>query len=137
MRGWSSILVGCLLLVATYWSFAWGGFGSATVMCAVGGIFLIVRGVQGLAVGESGDPTALIDFASDPAGAIVDTATERLGDWFNGDKQDATPAAEEPKFDPDAAIARYLAQRGTEPGVETAAPAAGATPIRTFGRKGI
>ena len=136
MRGWSSILVGCLLLVATYWSFAWGGFGSATVMCAAGGVFLIVRGVQGMAVGESGDPTALIEFARDPAGAIVDTATERLGDWFNGDDK-AAPVEEQPKFDPDAAIARYLEQRTVEPGVQPAAPLAGPAPIRTFGRKGI
>lgn len=135
MRGWSSILVGCLLLVATYWSFAWGGFGPATWMCGAAGAFLIVRGVQGLAVGESGDPTALIDFASDPAGAIVDTATERLGEWFNDKVAKPAAVAEETKFDPDAAIARYLAQRGTEPAAEQSA--ANFAPSRGFGRKGV
>jgi hypothetical protein len=133
MRGWSSIFVGLLLFGVAWWSFAWGGFGSATVMCVAAAAFLIVRGTQGVTVGESGDPTALIEFVRDPAGAIVDTATDRLGDWLSEAKPSAAAEPEQPKFDPDAAIARYLAQRDAGPAAPSATPA---SPVG-FGRKGI
>ena len=128
MRGWSSIFVGFLLLGLAYWSFAVDGFGSSMLMCAAAAALFFFRGAQGLAVGEGGDPTAVFEFVRDPADAIVDTATERLTDWLNDDKK-----TEQVEFDPDAAVARYLAQRGTEP---TAAPASPA-PYRGFGRKGV
>jgi hypothetical protein len=72
----------------------------------------------------------LIDFVRDPADAIVDTATDQLADWFSDDKKSAEKA--EQGFDPDAAIARYLAQRGPEP-----VPTAHSAAPRVFGRKGI
>ena len=145
MRGWSSIFVGLLLFAVAGWTFFSDGFGSETVILSAAGGFFLFLGGQGLTVGEAGNPIALVDFVRDPAGAIVDTATDRLGDWFNDDKPapESAPAAEaeKPKFDPDAVIERYLAQRPTAPAPETAADAAAGfahpAPPRTFGRKGI
>ena len=130
MRGWSSIFVGFLLLGVAYWSFAVDGFGSSTLMCAAAAAFFFFRGAQGLELDTTGDPTAVVDFVSDPAEAIVDTVTDRLGDWLGENR--GKPAEEEAGFDPDAAVARYMAQRGSEP-----APPTTAVPVRTFGRKAV
>jgi hypothetical protein len=130
MRGWGSIVVSFVLLGVAVWAFSASGFGSATLICGVAAAFFLIRGAQGLAVGEAGDPTALVDFVSDPAGAIVDTATDRIGDWLKDDSSKA--ATEQPEFDADAAIARYLAQREPQP----AAASASTSPARGFGRKG-
>jgi hypothetical protein len=129
MRGWSSIVAGFLLLGLAYWSFTADGLGASALVCAAAAAFFFFRGAQGLEVDSAGDPTALIDFVRDPADAIVDTATDQLADWFNDDKK-ADEAGQ--GFDPDAAIARYLAQRGTE-----TAPPVHSAPPRVFGRKGI
>jgi hypothetical protein len=132
MRGWSSIFAGFLLLGIAYWAFATDGFGASMLMCAAAAAFFLFRGAQRLELDATGDPTAVADFVSDPAEAIVDTVTERLDDWLGEGR--TKPAEEE--FDPDAAVARYLAQRGTEPA--SPAPAASSpSPVRTFGRKGV
>ena len=128
MRGWSSIFAGFLLLGVAYWSFAADGFGASTLLCAAAAAFFFFRGAQGQEVDATGDPSALIDFVRDPADAIVDTATDRLTDWLKDDEK-----TEQPGFDADAAVARYLAQRATEP---AASPASSAPP-RGFGRKGL
>jgi hypothetical protein len=137
MRGWSSVFVGLLLFAVAGWTFVSDGFGSETVILAVAAGFFLFLGGQGLTVGEAGNPIALVDFVRDPAGAIVDTATDRIGDWYNGDKAapESAPGAEaeKPKFDPDAVIERYLAQRGTEPAAASPSP----VQHRGFGRKGI
>ena len=126
MRGWSSIFAAFLLLAVAYWSFATDGFGASTLMWAAAAAFLFFRGAHGQEIDTAGDPTALIEFVRDPADAIVDSATDKIADWFKDEKS-------EQEFDPDAAVARYLAQRGTEP---AAAPS---SPARTpgFGRKGL
>jgi len=126
MRGWSSIFAGFLLLGLAYWSFATVGLAASALMCAAAAALFYRRGAQGLGAGAAGDPAALINFVRNPAGAIVDTATDQLADWFKKDEK------EEQGFDADAALARYLAQRGTEP-----APPAHSAPSRVFGRKGI
>lgn len=131
MRGWTSMLVGFLLLGMAYWSFTADGFGLSTLMCAAASAFFFLRGAQGQEAGESGDPSALIDFVRDPADAIVDTATDRLADWLTPDENKV--AAEKQGFDADAAIARYMAQRGPESPAVPAGPA----PARGFGRKGV
>ena len=135
MRGWTSIAVGFLLLALAVWTYSFDGFGSLTLFCGVAAVFLFVRGAQGVSVGDSGDPTALIEFVTNPADAIVDSATDRFTDWMQGDKAtpQASTVAEQPGFDADAAIARYLAQRETEPADAPASPA----PHRGFGRKGL
>ena len=135
MRGWSSIVVGFLLLGVAYWSFTVDGFGSSALLCGAAAAFFFFRGAQGLAVGEAGDPTAVIDFVTDPADAIVDTATDRIADWLKSDEPTAA-VAEPAKFDPDAVIARYLEQRGLDP-LAGSATAAGPAPTRGFGRKGV
>jgi hypothetical protein len=139
MRGWSSIFVGLLLFGAAAWSYSADGFGSATLICAVAGSFFLVLGAQGLTVGEAGNPIALVDFVRDPAGAIVDTATDRIGDWFNDDKPESAAQADQAKFDPDAVIERYLAQRTAAPEASTDGVTgfASQAPARTFGRKGV
>ena len=135
MRGWSAIFVSFLLLGLAVWSFAWDGFSSSTLMCAVAAAFIFFRGAQGMEINEVGDPLAVIEFVKDPADAIVDSATERLGDWF--DNRPLGAEADQGGFDPDAAVERYLAQRGPDP---VAAPVAAVTnpaPPRGFGRKGL
>ncbi len=131
MRGWSSILVGFLLVGVAYWWFATDGFSSSMLLCVAAAAFFFFRGAQGLGVEQAGDPTAVVEFVSDPADAIVDSVTDRLADWLQDNESKA--AEDQSKFDPDAAIARYLAQRGTEPTAAQASPA----PIRGFGRKGL
>ena len=134
MRGWSSMFVGFLLLGVAYWSFAAEGLGSSTLLCAAAAAFFFFRGSQGLTVGEVGDPSTVIEFVQDPAEAIVDSATERFSDWLN-DRKGAE--ADQPGFDPDAVVERYLAQRGPDPvGAPSAEPASPA-PYRGFGRKGV
>ena len=127
MRGWTSMLVGFLLLAVAVWWFTVDGLGSSALLCGAAAAFFFFRGAQGLSVGEAGDPTALVDFVTDPADAIVDAATDQVAEWMRSDDQKAT-AGEQRGFDADAVIARYLAQREAEP----AAPAP-----RGFGRKGL
>ena len=127
MRGWTSMLVGFLLLAVAVWWFTVDGLGSSALLCGAAAAFFFFRGAQGLDVGEAGDPTALVDFVTDPADAIVDAATDQVAEWMRSDDQKAT-AGEQPGFDANAVIARYLAQREAQP----AAPAP-----RGFGRKGL
>jgi hypothetical protein len=127
MRGWTSMLVGFLLLAVAVWSFTADGLGSSALLCGAAAAFFFLRGAQGLGAGEAGDPTALVDFVTDPADAIVDAAADQVAEWMGSDNQKGT-AGEQPRFDADAIIARYLAQREAEP----------AAPVpRAFGRKGL
>ncbi|WP_310468819.1 hypothetical protein [Sphingomonas sp.] len=139
MRGWSSILIAFFLLALAYWSYAASGLGSSTMAFGAAGAVFFVRGAYGLSAreaGDAGDTTAIIEFVTNPAGAIVDSATDKLGDWLQSDdkKPAADAAPEQPKFDPDAALARYLENRAPAPAA--AAPEAAAPP-RGFGRKGL
>jgi hypothetical protein len=130
MRGWTSIFVGFLLLAVAVWVFTAEGLGASTLICGVAAGFFFFRGAQGLTVGESGDPTALIDFVANPADAIVDSATDRFAEWLgDGSPKDAP---EQPKFDVEAAFARYMEHRPADaPAVPSMAPQRG------FGRKGL
>ena len=129
------MFVGFLLLGLAVWSFAWDGFSSSTLMCAVAAAFTFARGAQGLGLGEVGDPLAVIEFVKNPADAIVDTATERLGDWL--DDQPNGARADQSGFDPEAVLDRYLSKRGSDPVEAPAAAAASPAPPRGFGRKGL
>ena len=142
MRGWSAIVVGFLLLGLAVWSFAWDGFNSSTVMCGVAAAILFARGAKGLGYGDVGDPLAVIQFVRNPAGAIVDTAANRLGDWL--DDQPAGGEGGKGGFDPEAVLERYLAKRGPDPveqppAAPAPAPSAPASPAPPtgFGRKGL
>src|SRR5215212_1301722 len=135
MRGWSAIVVGFLLLGLAVWSFAWDGFSSSTISCVTAAAVIFFRGTQGMGIREVGDPLAVIEFVRNPAGAIVDSAADRLSDWLD----DApTPATSQPdKFDPDAVVARYVEQRAIEPAAAQALAAISPAPPRGFGRKGL
>ncbi len=139
MRGWSAIFVGLLLLALAVWSFVWDGFSSSTLIFATAAAFIFFRGAQGMEINEVGDPLAVIEFVKDPADAIVDSATERLSDWF--DNRPNGVEADQGGFDPDAVVERYLSQRGPDamasPAAAPAPTAASPAPPRGFGRKGL
>ncbi len=133
MRGWSSIVIGILLLALAAWAYATDFFSAAAIPLGLAGAFLIYRGLQGIEVMEAGDPTALGDFISNPAGALVEAAAEKAEEHLTAKRKTAIDdASEEPAFDVDAALARYMANR------PQALPAAEAPPpTRGFGRKGL
>lgn len=130
MRGWSSIVVGVGLLALAFWAFRWGVSSGAVILFFTAGLFLVFRGWQGLGVAEAGDPTALVDFVSNPGDAIVDAVVDQAAEWLND--KNGKQADEKPAFDADAAFARYMAARPATPAVETQA-----APVRGFGRKGL
>ena len=133
MRGWSSILIGTLLLALAAWAYVTDFYSAAAIPLGLAGAFLIFRGLQGVEVTEAGDPTALGDFIANPAGALVDAAAEKAEERLTAKRKAAIDAArEEPAFDVDAALARYMANRPQHLlAVEDPQPARG------FGRKGL
>ena len=131
MRGWSSILIGLGLLALAVGAYLTGGFSGATFAFGTASAFLIYRGCRGIGVTAAGDPTALSDFVSNPAGALVDAATEQAEEWLTERRK--APVDEQPEFDADAALARYMANRPAyQPAVAEAPPT-----VRGFGRKGL
>ena len=131
MRGWSSILVGSGLLAPAARAYLTGGFNGAALTFLTAGAFLIYRGCRGIGITAAGDPTALADFVSNPAGALVDAATDQAEEWLTEKRK---PSVDEPsEFDAEAAFARYMANRPVcQPAAAEASP-----PMRRFGRKGL
>jgi hypothetical protein len=129
MRGWSSIIVGLVLLALAASAHLAGLFPAAAVTLGLAGAFLIYRGLQGIDVTDAGDPTALGDFISNPAGSLIEAAAGQAEEWL-AEKRKAPPE-EPPRFDADAALARYIANRPASPpqAVQTSPP------VRGFGRK--
>ena len=149
MRGWSSFVAGFLLLVLAYWLYSLDGFGYQAAICGIAAAAFFLQGAFGLGVGAGEGATGLVEFIQNPADAIVDSATDKLADWF-GDDQAKEKAASEPAktavvtpvqpilVEPAKPVApgamdRYFAQREAE----VAAAAATAAPVRSFGRKGL
>ena len=143
MRGVSSTIVGVGLLAVAVWDLTRSGGGMTTMFIAAGALYFLYRGYQGLSVTEAGDPMLAINFVANPRRAVIDLATDHVTGLFepaqanpqpNPQANDGKPEAEQqPPFDPDAIIARYLEQRAENPPpTEPAAP-----PPRTFGRKGL
>jgi hypothetical protein len=130
MRGVTSIVIALALLALAMWAFSSGGT-SMGVAFASGAAILFVRGLQGRGVTEGADTPGPIEFIRDPAGAIVDSAIDRIGDLL-ADKEAAPAEEAKPAFDPDAAIQRYLANRPESASAPPAPPA-----HRGFGRKGL
>ena len=133
MRGVTSIGAAILLMATAGWTFADKGVNAMSLALAAGSCVLLYRGIQGQELQTSaGDAMGTFEFVRDPGGTIVDSAYDTIGDFLKGD--DKKPADEESKFDPDAVIARYTANRPeTEP-----SPQAEAAPARPqFGRKGL
>jgi thiol:disulfide interchange protein len=152
MRGWTSFIIGFLLLAVAYWSFTVEGFASSTLIFAALAGFFFICGAAGREVTDTGGATAIIDFVSNPADAIVDSATDKLADWLQDDQPQATTATsraaatatapvpalatpivvQPPKVVAEGAMDRYFAQREAE-----MAASAVQAPASSFGRKGL
>ena len=91
MRGWTSFVAGFLLLALAYWLYSLGGFGSEAIICGVAAAGFILQGAFGLGVGAGDGATGLVEFIQNPADAIVDSATDRLGEWLGDRKADEEP----------------------------------------------
>jgi hypothetical protein len=129
MRGWSSIFVGLTLLALAACAHLAGLNQGVAISLGLAGAFLIYRGLQGAGVTEAGDPTALGDFISNPAGSLIEAATGQAEEWLAERRK--APAEESPRFDADAALARYMANRPqSQPAALQPSP-----PVRGFGRK--
>ena len=151
MRGWKHVLVGTgFLLFALYKVETDDAYWTVGLLLAVSGFFYI-RALAGWTGTPGADLSLAVDFIRDPFETVIDEAAARLDD-----NQDEVPqskerggvlqqfarelgvgrddeAAEKPAFDPDEAIARYLANRPAgDASPETAPPRAAG-----FGRKGL
>ncbi|HEY0629679.1 MAG TPA: hypothetical protein VGD23_10160 [Sphingomicrobium sp.] len=122
-----TIGAGLVLLALAGWQFTTHGIGVNTLIFAAGGIAVVAFGAMGRTI-EANQARDTADFLTDPGGAIVDAATDRLGEWLG----DVTKPKQE-EFDPDAAIARYMANR-PEPAPAAAEPR---LDLPRFGRKGV
>jgi hypothetical protein len=132
MRGVTSILAGFALLGLALWAF-WGeGASKSALAFAAGGAFLLVRGWQGLGITKAGDFMSPMSFIQNPARAIVDSAIDAAGELIEEKRKTKLEAEEASSFDPDAALARYMANRPEPPVGAEPAPAR-----RSFGRKGL
>jgi hypothetical protein len=122
-----SIWAGFALLGVAFWQFFTDGISFTAILFGGAGLAVLVLGTIGKET-EAERISGTVDFLTDPAEAIVDAATDRLGDWLGGGAE-----SEQPKFDPDAAIARYLENRPEgQPN-----PAAPRRELPGFGRKGM
>jgi hypothetical protein len=126
------MVAGVVLLVLALAAFSYGGT-SMGVALAGGAAVLFLRGFQGQGVTQAGGVSGPLEFIRDPAGSIVDSAVDKIGDLL-ADKDEAQAEENKPAFDPDAAIERYLANRPASAG----AYAPDHPPAhRGFGRKGL
>lgn len=130
MRGLSSIIVGLLLFGIGCWLYVESGFGTTMLMFAVGGAVLFVRGCYGIDINSPDDVVAPLEFISNPADAIVDSAVDKFSDLI-ADRRKPTEEASS-TFDPDAVIAKYLENRPAATAATAPAP-----PPRGFGRKAL
>jgi len=122
-----TIGAGLLLLALAFWQFVTNGVGFNALVLGAGGLAVVLFGAMGRNI-EAERAQGTADFLTDPGGAIVDAATDRLGDWLG----EATKPTQE-EFDPDAAIARYLENRpASQP-----EPAEPRRYVPRFGRKGL
>ncbi len=126
MRGLFWMILGVAILSLAGWAFMTFGFNGAVLLLVSVGLFLLVRGLQGLGVAPGGDAGALANFVNDPADALLDAAIDKAGEWKAQKK-----AKEPPAFDVNAAFSRYMANR-----VEVT-PDEVTQPVRGFGRKGL
>jgi hypothetical protein len=133
MRGLTSIGAAIVLMAIAGWTFADKGVNAMSLALAAGSCVLLYRGIQGQELQTSaGDAVGTFEFVRDPGGTIVDSAYDTIGGFLKGDEKKS--AEEESTFDPDAVIARYMANRGESP----PSPQAEAAPVRAqFGRKGL
>jgi len=133
MRGLSSTFVGMGLLAGGVWLFMHNYSNTLLLGLLGAGLVLLYRGYQGLTIVEAADDAMLpAEFISNPRGAAIDLAVDRIGQLFE-DQQDKAAAEQERNFDPDAIMARYLENRPAGQPASSQVPAA----PRGFGRKGL
>ncbi len=133
MRGLTSIGAAIVLMAIAGWFASRSGVSAMSLAFAAGSCVLLYRGIQGQGLQTSaGDAAGTFEFVRDPGGTIVDSAVDTIGNLLSdGDKK---AEQEESAFNPDAVIARYMANRpGPAP-----VPQAEGEPVRPqFGRKGL
>ena len=133
MRGLTSIGAAILLIGIAGWMVSKSGAGATAFALAAASCVLLFRGIQGHGLKTSaGEASNTIDFVRNPAGTIVESAIDTIGDLLDDERKKAEP---ESTFDADAAFARYMANRP-----EQAAPVPGiqVAPVQAqFGRKGL
>lgn len=141
MGGLTSIFGGLILLAFAVWSYiSGGGFDTTVLALLVGAAVLFWHGVQGRGVTQAGDIIAPMEFVKNPAEAIVDAAVERVSAAVP-QRRKSWDVEEPAKFDADAALAHYMANRPADlpapPPTESAPPSFDPAPRRGFGRKGL
>ena len=125
MRGWTSFVAGFLLLGLAYGLYSLGGFGSEAMICGVAAAAFFLQGAFGLGVGAGDGATGLVEFIQNPADAIVDSATDRLGDWL-GDRKSAQEPARATGVNHRQALVDWLHDK--EPQAAAAAATSAAAP---------
>jgi hypothetical protein len=127
VMNWQSTWAGFALLGVAFWQFFSDGISFTAILFGGAALVVLVLGTLGKEV-EAEKISGTVDFLTDPAEAIVDAATDRLGSWLGGDAE-----SDQPQFDPDAALARYLENRPDgQPN-----PVAPRRELPGFGRKGL
>ena len=151
MQGWKHVLVGTGFLGFSAYQMAFGGSFWTIGLPLVASGFFFYRAFTGQTGTPGADLNLAIDFIRDPYETVFDEAAARL----DGDQDEAPRSkpqggvlqqfarelasggeghGDKPAFDPDEAIARYLANRPAGAGSAEAAPPRAAA---GFGRKGL
>jgi hypothetical protein len=151
MHGWKHWLIGAAFFGFAMFTLFTGGSPWLVGLCVVASAYIFYRALTDQTGAAFEDLNLAIDFVRDPCDTVFDEAVARL----EGDEDEqpakrdqpgvlqsfvselglgAKAAEEKPAFDPDAAIARYLANRPADAApLEPAPPRAAAG----FGRKGL
>ena len=151
MQGWKHVLVGTGFLAFSAFQLVSGGSFWMIGLPLVASGFFYFRAFVGQSGAPGADLSLAIDFIRDPVDTVLDVAAARL-DGNQDEDLRSNPkvgvlqqlarelgaggedeGGKKPAFDPDAAIARYFANRPAEAGpLESAPPRAAG-----FGRKGL
>jgi len=149
MHGWKHWLMGAGFFGFAIFTLMTGGSPWLVGLCVLASGYLFYRAFTDQTGAAVEDLQLAVDFVRDPRETLLDLAVDRLGG--NEEAQPAkdrpgllqalmaefgpeqTRREEPPAFDPDAAIARYLANRPVEQ--TAAAEPAYRPPVRGFGRK--
>ena len=141
MYAWKHWLIGAGFFGFAMFTLFTGGSPWLVGLCVVASAYIFYRALTEQTGAAGADFELAVSFVRDPYETVFDEAVARLG---GGDDEEQPrrdqpgvlqsfvselglgekPAEEKPAFDPDAAIARYLANRPAEP-----------QPVRGFGRK--
>ena len=149
MHAWKHWLMGAGFFGFAIFTLMTGGSAWLVGLCILASGYLFYRAFTDQ-TGAAGDDLQLaVDFVRDPRETLLDIAVAKLGGEEEQQPAKDRPGLmdalvaefgpeqskrdEAPAFDPDAAIARYLANRPPEP--PAAAEPAYRLPVRGFGRK--